>query len=84
MQKVRAAVCRDYNTPMKIEDIQLRDPQMGEVAVDIDAVAICHSDISFWQGGFGGALPAVYGHEARPCPRVPSRRRSSWIKASFA
>ncbi|WP_407491943.1 zinc-binding dehydrogenase [Pseudooceanicola sp. MF1-13] len=64
MQKVRAAVCREFNTPLKIEEVQLRAPGMGEVAVDIEAVAICHSDISFWQGGFGGALPAVYGHEA--------------------
>lgn len=64
MQKVRAAVCREFNTPLEIEEVQLRAPEMGEVAVDIEAVAICHSDISFWQGGFGGALPAVYGHEA--------------------
>ncbi len=28
------------------------------------ACAICHSDISFMRGEWGGALPAVYGHEA--------------------
>ncbi|EAQ01695.1 oxidoreductase, zinc-binding dehydrogenase family protein [Pseudooceanicola batsensis HTCC2597] len=64
MEKIRAAVCREYNAPLQIEEVMLREPGMGEVAVDIEAVAICHSDISFWQGGFGGALPAVYGHEA--------------------
>lgn len=64
MQTVRAAVCHAFNEPLVIEEVQLAAPQMGEVEVELDAVAICHSDISFWQGGFGGKLPAVYGHEA--------------------
>lgn len=64
MTRIRAAVCREFNTPLTIEEVDLRAPGMGEVEVEIEAVAICHSDISFWQGGFGGALPAVYGHEA--------------------
>lgn len=64
MQKIRAAVCREFNAPLTVENVSLRAPEVGEVEVDLHAVAICHSDISFWQGGFGGALPAVYGHEA--------------------
>ncbi len=28
------------------------------------ACAVCHSDIHFAEGAWGGALPAVYGHEA--------------------
>ena len=64
MQTIRAALCREFNAPMTIEEVQLRAPGMGEVEVTLEAVAICHSDISFWQGGFGGALPAVFGHEA--------------------
>lgn len=64
MRTVKAAVSRAHGEPMQIEDITLRTPEMGEVAVKIQAVAVCHSDISLWQGGFGGALPAVYGHEA--------------------
>ena len=42
----------------------LRAPGPGEVRVRIDACAICHSDILFAGGGWGGHLPAVYGHEA--------------------
>jgi len=64
MRIARAAICREHNQPMIIEEITLRAPEMGEVEVRVDAVAVCHSDISLWQGGFGGALPAVYGHEA--------------------
>lgn len=64
MPLIKAAVCHEFNAPLTIEEVELRGPEMGEVEVTLDAVAICHSDISFWNGGFGGALPAVYGHEA--------------------
>ncbi|WP_137702946.1 Zn-dependent alcohol dehydrogenase [Marimonas lutisalis] len=64
MTAIKAAVCREFGKPLAIETIELRGPDMGEVQVDLDAVAICHSDISFIEGGFGGNLPAVYGHEA--------------------
>jgi len=64
MTKIKAAVCHAFNEPMVIEEVELRTPQAGEVEVSIDAVAVCHSDISLWQGGFGGATPAVFGHEA--------------------
>ncbi|WP_163847114.1 alcohol dehydrogenase catalytic domain-containing protein [Pseudooceanicola aestuarii] len=64
MQKIKAAVCHEFNAPLVIEELELRAPDMNEVEVEIEAVAVCHSDISFQQGGFGGPLPAVYGHEA--------------------
>lgn len=64
MQTIKAAVCHAFGAPLQIEDIQLRAPEMGEVEVTLDAVAICHSDISFADGAWGGSLPAVYGHEA--------------------
>ena len=61
---VRAAVCRGFGEPLTIEDVTLDDPQPGEVRVKLGAVAICHSDVSFADGEWGGALPAVWGHEA--------------------
>ncbi len=64
MRLIRAAVCREFGKPLTIEDVALRPPEAREVEVEIDAVAICHSDISYAEGGWGGALPAVYGHEA--------------------
>lgn len=64
MQTIKAAVCRAFGAPLEIEDIQLRPPKLGEVEVTLDAVAICHSDISYAEGAWGGSLPAVYGHEA--------------------
>ncbi len=64
MKKIKAAVCHEFGAPLKIEEITLRAPEAGEVEVQLDAVAICHSDISFAEGAWGGSLPAVYGHEA--------------------
>jgi S-(hydroxymethyl)glutathione dehydrogenase/alcohol dehydrogenase len=61
---VKAAVCRRFGEPLTIEDVSLREPEGSEVLVDIKACAICHSDITYMDGGWGGVLPAVYGHEA--------------------
>jgi len=64
MQIIKAAVCHEFGAPLVIEDIQLAAPDMGLVEVTLKAVAICHSDIHYAEGGWGGNLPAVYGHEA--------------------
>ncbi|WP_424832755.1 Zn-dependent alcohol dehydrogenase [Ruegeria sp.] len=64
MQSIKAAVCRTFGQPLVIEDIQIAPPGMGEVEVTLGAVAICHSDITYASGAWGGFLPAVYGHEA--------------------
>ena len=64
MRTITAAVCHAFGTPLSIEEVRLRAPQAGEIEVDLDAVAICHSDITYADGGWGGSLPAVYGHEA--------------------
>jgi Zn-dependent alcohol dehydrogenase len=62
--KTRAAVCRAFGQPLSIEEIELAEPGPGEVRVRIKACAICHSDIFYVDGAWGGELPAVYGHEA--------------------
>jgi Zn-dependent alcohol dehydrogenase len=61
---VRAAVCHAFGEPLSVEDVELRGPGPGEVSVQLAACAICHSDVAFMQGAWGGELPAVYGHEA--------------------
>jgi S-(hydroxymethyl)glutathione dehydrogenase/alcohol dehydrogenase len=64
MPIIKAAVCHEFGAPLSIDDVQLRAPEMGEIEVTLDACAICHSDISYAGGAWGGSLPAVYGHEA--------------------
>lgn len=61
---MRAAVCHAFGQPLAVEEVDLDGPGAGEIAVDVAACAICHSDILYADGAWGGALPAVYGHEA--------------------
>ena len=64
MARIKAAVCHAFGQPLDIEEVELRAPVAGEVEVKLAACAICHSDITFASGAWGGSLPAVYGHEA--------------------
>jgi len=61
---MRAAICREFGQPLEIAEVELARPGPGEVRAALRAVAICHSDVTFADGGWGGDLPAVYGHEA--------------------
>ncbi|MGI9602355.1 MAG: zinc-binding dehydrogenase [Acidimicrobiales bacterium] len=61
---IRAAVCRSFGEPMTVEQLTLAAPGPDEVQVAIDACAVCHSDVSYVDGLWGGDLPAVWGHEA--------------------
>jgi S-(hydroxymethyl)glutathione dehydrogenase/alcohol dehydrogenase len=61
---MKAAVCRVFGEPLTIEDVEIAPPDAGEIRVKMAACAICHSDIFFADGAWGGDLPAVYGHEA--------------------
>lgn len=61
---MKAAVCHEFGAPLLVEEINISPPKAGEVAVKLAACAVCHSDIHYAQGAWGGHLPAVYGHEA--------------------
>ena len=61
---MKAAVCRAFGEKLTIEEVNLAPPRAGEVRVRVAACAICHSDILYADGAWGGTLPAVYGHEA--------------------
>ncbi|HYM50210.1 MAG TPA: Zn-dependent alcohol dehydrogenase [Candidatus Limnocylindrales bacterium] len=61
---MKAAVCRAFGAPLRIEDVDLDPPERGEVGVRVKACGICQSDLHYLAGAWGGTLPAVYGHEA--------------------
>jgi Zn-dependent alcohol dehydrogenase len=61
---MRAAICRGFRKPLEVAEVNLAPPGNGEVRARVRAVAICHSDVMFADGEWGGDLPAVYGHEA--------------------
>ncbi len=61
---IKAAVCQSFGEDLSIETIRIRAPRAVEVEVRIEACAICHSDIAYADGAWGGTLPMVLGHEA--------------------
>ena len=61
---MKAAVCYEFGQQLVIEEVAIDPPKVGEVKVKLAACAICHSDIHYAEGAWGGTLPAIYGHEA--------------------
>ncbi|NUU25193.1 MAG: alcohol dehydrogenase catalytic domain-containing protein [Streptomycetaceae bacterium] len=45
------------------DDVEVRDPEAGEVLVRIAATGVCHSDVSVLEGVIEWPAPAVLGHE---------------------
>ncbi len=61
---MKAAVLRQINEPLAIEDIEHGDPGPREVLVRTVAAGVCHSDLHFQNGSYPYPLPAVLGHES--------------------
>ena len=62
--KTKGAIIREFNQPWTIEEIEIGDPQKGEVKVQMEASGLCHSDYHLVTGGipmFG--FPVLGGHE---------------------
>lgn len=64
MPAVKAAVCHAFGEPLVIEEVSLPAVSSNQVRIELAACAVCHSDIAYAEGAWGGNLPAVYGHEA--------------------
>ena len=60
---IKAAVCREFGKPLTIETLTLSPPPPRHVRVNLSTCAICHSDIIYMDGGWGGTPPIVFGHE---------------------
>ena len=60
---MRAAVLREIDRPLSVEEIDLADPGPGEVTVRLAASGVCHSDWNVITGATPNPLPAVLGHE---------------------
>lgn len=61
---MKAAVLREQNTPMEIEDVQISKPGPREVLVRPVAVGVCHSDLHFVDGSYPYMFPTILGHES--------------------
>lgn len=61
---MKAAVLREINKPLIIEEVQIDNPGPHEVLVQTAAAGICHSDYHFMNGSYATDLPSVMGHES--------------------
>lgn len=70
--KTRAAVLYEMglptpyekSKPLKIETLELDPPKRNEVLIKINAVGLCHSDLSVINGSRPRPTPMALGHEA--------------------
>jgi NDMA-dependent alcohol dehydrogenase len=61
--RTRAAVMREINQPLSVEEIELDPPKAGEVLVRMVAAGVCGSDVHFITGHRRSRMPVVRGHE---------------------
>lgn len=61
---MKAAVFREVNVPMEIEDVPVSKPKGREVLIRTKAAGVCHSDLHFWNGSYPYPAPAILGHES--------------------
>ncbi|KFU80283.1 S-(hydroxymethyl)mycothiol dehydrogenase [Amycolatopsis lurida] len=63
-QQVRGVIARSRNAPVELTDIVIPDPGPGEVVVSIAACGVCHTDLTYRDGGINDEFPFLLGHEA--------------------
>ena len=61
---MKAAVLYAPNQPLVIEDMEVDEPQAGEVLIKTAATGVCHSDLHFMEGKWMYPMPVVLGHES--------------------
>lgn len=63
-QTVRGVVARQRGQSVAVEDIVIPDPGPYEVVVDVIACGVCHTDLTYREGGINDEFPFLLGHEA--------------------
>lgn len=63
-QQVRGVIARSKGAPVELVDIVVPDPGPGEVVVAIAACGVCHTDLTYREGGINDEFPFLLGHEA--------------------
>jgi S-(hydroxymethyl)mycothiol dehydrogenase len=61
---VRGVISRKKGEPVELVDIVVPDPGPGEVVVDVSACGVCHTDLTYREGGINDEYPFLLGHEA--------------------
>ncbi|MEU1600300.1 S-(hydroxymethyl)mycothiol dehydrogenase [Streptomyces sp. NPDC005708] len=63
-QQVRGVIARSKGAPVELTDIVIPDPGPGEVVVAVAACGVCHTDLTYREGGITDEFPFLLGHEA--------------------
>lgn len=63
-QTVRGVISREQGKPVEVTDIVIPDPGANDVVVAITACGVCHTDLTYRDGGINDSYPFLLGHEA--------------------
>ena len=63
-QTVRGVISRSRKQPVEVVDIVIPDPGPGEAVVKVIACGVCHTDLTYREGGINDEYPFLLGHEA--------------------
>jgi S-(hydroxymethyl)glutathione dehydrogenase/alcohol dehydrogenase len=62
--RIRAAVLEAFGAPLEVQEVDLAEPEAGEVLVRLVACGVCHTDLYTASGADpSGYAPTVLGHE---------------------
>ena len=61
---MKAAVLREVDTRIEVEEVQIDSPNPREVLIRTGATGVCRSDLHFLEGTYSTPLPTILGHEA--------------------
>ena len=62
---MKAMVLREYNQPLRLEEVQLPTIAAGEVLIKVKACGVCASNVKYGEGAYPSVLtlPHILGHE---------------------
>ena len=65
---MKAAVLRDFKTPLTVQDVPLPKPTESEVLIKVEVCGVCHSDLHVADGDWSQLAgivkkPLILGHE---------------------
>jgi S-(hydroxymethyl)glutathione dehydrogenase/alcohol dehydrogenase len=62
--RINAAVLEEFGAPLQVQEVDLAEPEAGEVLVRLAACGVCHTDLFAASGADpSGYAPTVLGHE---------------------
>ena len=63
-QQVQGVIARSKGALVELVDITIPDPGPNDVVVRIQACGVCHTDLTYRDGGINDDFPFLLGHEA--------------------